>query len=469
METSLIMKGAGTSLDVNYNTPIALDDGWNCVVGLVSLDASWESSPSNSTSKIIVYKGKNDRFSYTPPDQLKFGWIGSADKLHAANQHTKVQENGLSNTPSNTSDSFSNSSINAHPPPKNNAVNSTTESSIPPSTTTTKIDTTTDKSNSNNSATPQPTYVVGGIPDGAEYITLPPDLYTIKQMEFEINKQLLAKHGNGAVHAQLNYNYAGTVTFYCTRAFTFGPAYSFQEDLGFSGENDVLAAGEWHPSRLTIVTKYKIRIESGLNDRFYYFPSRTEGKSTKHGVKRGAEGDGLIKTIVIPQGKYTVSEINDLINGKSEGGADFTLYTDEKTRRIMITSNSLIDFSASDSIGPSLGFPADVFSPFKRHSSDVMEDYFKVTEKYVHVTCNIAGGSYINDLLSHSIFSFKIVPEKSYKLNLAPINILYFPIKRHRITHIRLSFYDEEDNPIFFEKIRIHLHLKHFKKHGSHI
>jgi hypothetical protein len=437
MDKSLYITGTGSTLDVYYCPPIVLDDGWECVIGLVSLDVFWKAYQKDDFSTITIVKDENDHLRYSPPapklPDIKL-ILPDKDRNQYLFDKARKEEDDAKKPPIILS---SPEALTLDPHQKVND----------------------DVSKIQDYAPPTPLKET----DSMKYITIPSGEYTIEGLEMRINDLLLPKHGY-SVLLRIQLDNGGFIKMKCTKPFTFHQPQSMLSTLGYDGQNKIIyEAGQWHKSSVPHTWQNaKVLIEEGINDRFYYFISKSDIEDHKPHRTRSAINGTIWKTMVLTPGVYNISGLNALINSLGEGGAEFVVFRDKENHRNTITSNSILDFSDTASIGPSLKFPPEILTPYILYTSHITDECLLHPVKDVYVTCSIAGGSYINDRLSHSIYSFRVECNKSYKLHLSPPNITFFPVKRDRITHINISFYDEEGSPVRFEEtIRVHLYLKH--------
>ena len=95
--------------------------------------------------------------------------------------------------------------------------------------------------------------------------------------------------------------------------------------------------------------------------------------------------------VVIPEGAYELSDLNDAINSQlSSGSVD--IKGNNSTMRTHIKSDKLIDFTSSTSVGRLLGFRAQQYSPNVWHESEHVTNIMKINSLLIH--CNIRATSF---------------------------------------------------------------------------
>jgi hypothetical protein len=165
------------------------------------------------------------------------------------------------------------------------------------------------------------------------------------------------------------------------------------------------------------------------------------------------------QTISVPEGAYEITELNNYLQ-KNVGKEKFSLRPNNNTLQCEIESTYEIDFTGDDSLGQILGFSSKRLQAKKVHYSDLPVEIIKVVN--IRIECNVTGGAYHGDDVSHTLFEFDIDVETGYRLTKEPHNIIYLPILKNSIDNITLSIVDQDYRPVDFrnETITVRLELK---------
>lgn len=162
------------------------------------------------------------------------------------------------------------------------------------------------------------------------------------------------------------------------------------------------------------------------------------------------------KQIIFPTGSYEINDINNFIdeNIKIEIKPNMT------TLKVEVFSDYEIDFTKENSIGNLLGFSKKIIPAKTLVESDLPVNIMKINS--IRLKCNIATGSYKNNVLTNVIHEFFINDIPGGKINEIPRNLIYFPITNRSIREIDIRIVDQDDDLIDFrdEIISIRLHIR---------
>lgn len=166
--------------------------------------------------------------------------------------------------------------------------------------------------------------------------------------------------------------------------------------------------------------------------------------------------------IEIPEGAYEIEEINEfLIAELKKLDVNHTIWVrgNSSTLRTEIKCSLPIQESPLWSL---LGFGKrkDPLEPNVLHQSDAPVEITKVHD--VRIDCNIARGSYINNVQCNSIFGFDVSVPPGYKLSLNPQTVIYHPVSVQAIDNLMVRVVDQDGKLVNFrgEHITMRLHLK---------
>jgi len=144
----------------------------------------------------------------------------------------------------------------------------------------------------------------------------------------------------------------------------------------------------------------------------------------------------------------------------------FSVRIDPIDFRTYIKCNGILRFKHPYSIAPVLGYKKKDCGPFhEEHRSDKAANLNTINS--IKVMCNIAHGSFNNQLQSHSIYEFFPSGRRGTKVVQSPVNLIYYRLNKTDINSITVQLVDQNNNPIdnFNETLTVVLHIK---RHGSH-
>lgn len=174
-------------------------------------------------------------------------------------------------------------------------------------------------------------------------------------------------------------------------------------------------------------------------------------------------GDHIIE---IPIGSYELEDIATYLKStiqELDPNANFLISANNNTLRTELTSSLSVDFSHPRSIGKLLGFNPCKIIPNDGSEKTLSNLPINITNlNTIRVECNIATGSYINNMSAHTIHEFSPDVPPGYKIIETPTNVIYFPINTRQINNLTIKVVDQEGELINFrgEKITLRLHFK---------
>ncbi len=175
----------------------------------------------------------------------------------------------------------------------------------------------------------------------------------------------------------------------------------------------------------------------------------------------------------LEEGCYDIEDINNKIakelsqvNNNYGTQLTFSVRIDPVDFRTYIKCNGILQFNTPYSIAPVFGFKKIRCGPFhEARRSDKAVNLNTINS--IKVLCNIAHGSFNNQLQSHSIYEFFPSGRTGTKVVQSPSNLIYYRLNKTDINLITVQLVDQNNNPIdnFNEKLSVVLHIK---RHGSH-
>lgn len=163
--------------------------------------------------------------------------------------------------------------------------------------------------------------------------------------------------------------------------------------------------------------------------------------------------------INLPTGTYELNEIFKLITENPKiKNSNTVMRLNKNTFTVEIESEWYIDFTSPNSIGRTLGFSSNIFSPNKKNISDLPVQLFTINT--IKIKCNLIKCN-IDNLKrnDNTLYEFPLKCESGEKIIERPISLCYYPINNDQIYQLHLRVVDQDDNLISFrgEKITITL------------
>lgn len=198
---------------------------------------------------------------------------------------------------------------------------------------------------------------------------------------------------------------------------------------------------------------------------YYTIPNVDESNNTFDFVYNGNN-----YSLTIAPGSYEITDIEkylqqklaEIFVGENYKQEFISLKPNNNTLKCVIKSIFKIDFTPKNTIGRILGFSSRKLSPGQIHESDIPVQIVKVTS--IRVECNIIGGTYYNDKLSHTLFEFSPNVDPGFAINIEPRNIIYLPVNNRYIDNITIRLLDQNGKPVDFrgEEVIVRLELKKY-------
>ena len=200
-------------------------------------------------------------------------------------------------------------------------------------------------------------------------------------------------------------------------------------------------------------------------DTYNSIPNVTKNKNN---VLKYSTDDGTTwKTIALDTGAYELQAINSeikrqiIVNGDDESAINISANISKLTSIVNIEkSRYKIDFGASDSIGPILGFEKVIVGHGYNESPNIV-NIMQVNS--ILVNLDIIMGSYVNGLQSPTLYSFYPNVSPGYKIVERPNpSLIYYPLSRHDISRIRVWLTDQNGNSIDLrgETLTVRIHVR---------
>jgi len=183
----------------------------------------------------------------------------------------------------------------------------------------------------------------------------------------------------------------------------------------------------------------------------------------------------LVETFIfkLEEGCYEIEDINNKIarelfyfNNEHSTQLTFSVRVDPIDFRTYIKCNGILKLDVPNSIAPVFGL--------KKRSYGLIHDTLRSenainlnTINSIKVMCNIAHGSFNNQLQSHSIYEFFPSGRTGSNVIQSPLNLIYYSLNRTDINSITIQLVDQNNNPVdnLDETLTVVLHIK---RRGSH-
>lgn len=166
------------------------------------------------------------------------------------------------------------------------------------------------------------------------------------------------------------------------------------------------------------------------------------------------------KSYFIPGGSYEVEDLSKTINNAiSRDGHYISIVANSITHRTELKCTDTITLTKN--IANVLGFTTPELRGNRLHISDKSIDILPLS--VVQVELNVANGSYINDIQSHTIHTFFPSVAPGYRINEIPHTLIYHPVNNSTIDRLVVRIIDQKGNLIDFSKEIITVRV-HFRK-----
>jgi hypothetical protein len=170
-------------------------------------------------------------------------------------------------------------------------------------------------------------------------------------------------------------------------------------------------------------------------------PNIDEGNNTLR-----YEIDGVSHDIIIPTGAYELSQINDVIQSKTNA---FELTANTNTLKAIIHINRpgvRIMMNHDTSMRVMLGFKSEILEGVGDHERSSLVKILPVNS--ILVNCDVVTGSYVNTSQKPVLYSFFPNVPPGYKVVETPGTPIYLPLTQTCIETMRLWLTDQERRPL---------------------
>jgi len=162
------------------------------------------------------------------------------------------------------------------------------------------------------------------------------------------------------------------------------------------------------------------------------------------------------KTIVLPQGSYELSKINEAIQLQMKLNGDYDSINDtynvviggnESTfhSTLTIRNSYKVDFTSPTSLASTLGFNNQIYTADYQESENEV-NILNVTT--IHLNVSIIKGSYHNGSVSQTLFSFFPDVSPGFKIVKDVVNPTYLRTNDTLITEILYTITDQNGTPL---------------------
>jgi len=226
-----------------------------------------------------------------------------------------------------------------------------------------------------------------------------------------------------------------------------------------------------------IVTKFNppIQLDKSKNyemalvnlETYYSFPNIG---ATNNVFRYSHDGGTTWTNILIPEGSYDVTDLNDTIQTKMKqsnhyDGTNDAFYikisANPNTLRSILTiqNNYRVDFTTANSIRSILGFKSKIYTASYTESEQVVNI---LNINSILVNNDIIAGSYVNGSPTSTIYSFFPNVSPGYKIIENPRNLVYLPLTMDTIHRLETSLTDQDGNQLNLrgEKLNIRFHIR---------
>ena len=204
------------------------------------------------------------------------------------------------------------------------------------------------------------------------------------------------------------------------------------------------------PIKLKPDKKYKVCL---LNFHGVYSWHNIQSQSLNNIVRYSPDNGITWKTITIPDGVYSYSDINKYIHDVMKTNGDYTTVLGEDVFDINISfnlSSFLVYIELTNSyqfdlytqqFGDLLGFDVAILTAATNTSVRLPNITNSIDTLYIH--CSLVNDSIVNGNSSDVIYSFSTATiNRSKSFSFEPFNLVYSPISGNLITTITLSITD---------------------------
>lgn len=178
------------------------------------------------------------------------------------------------------------------------------------------------------------------------------------------------------------------------------------------------------------------------------------------------------KKVVIPIGCYEIEDLerylNDQIRDKINsvppdkkeilGEESLSLKGNRQTLKAEIYCRYAIDFKKENNLGSVLGFEKIVLKPFIKYESTGLVNI--MSTDLLHITCNVAEGSYSNGKKTHIIHTQIIDVGPGFKVASNILSPIYHRVTTRELSNLELRVCDQFLNLVNFRGEHVYITLQ---------
>ncbi len=219
------------------------------------------------------------------------------------------------------------------------------------------------------------------------------------------------------------------------------------------------------PIQLDKEKKYEMALVN--LETYYSFPNID---STNNLFKYSPDNGSNWFDIIIPEGSYDVIDLNNTIQQKMRQNNHFddvndsyflTISANPNTLRsiLAIEDGYLVDFRPNNSLRSVLGFKKQVYKGSYTESEQVVNI---LSVNSILVNIDLINGSYVNESVQPTVYSFFPNVPPGYKIIENPVNLVYLPLITDTIYNLETSLTDQNGKQLNLrgENLTIRFHIK---------
>ena len=219
------------------------------------------------------------------------------------------------------------------------------------------------------------------------------------------------------------------------------------------------------PIQLEKDTQYEIALVN--LETYYSFPN----VDASNNYFRYSPDNGITWfEIYIDEGSYDITDINDTIQQKMRQNGHYDSANEKYYITISANSNTLksflilennyhVDFRPLISISSLLGFDHNIYTLDFQQSENVVNI---LSINSLLVKLDIVSGSYVDNTIQNTIYSFFPNVSPGYKIIETPNILVYLPVTLHTINGMEVTITDQDDNQLNLrgETITMRFHIR---------
>ena len=202
-------------------------------------------------------------------------------------------------------------------------------------------------------------------------------------------------------------------------------------------------------------------------ETYYSFPNI----DSTNNVFRYSHDNGTTWTdILIPEGSYDVTDLNDTIKSKMHQNKHYDAINDTYYITITANPNTLrsvltiqksyrVDFTVANSVRSILGFKSKIYTATYNESEQVVNI---LSINSILVNSDIITGSFVNGSSTTTIYSFFPNVSPGYKIIEIPKNLVYLPLTMDTINRLETLLTDQDGNQLNLrgELLNVRFHIR---------